>query len=481
MVDAQQISHALAGTIGEAFIKTDPGVLAQYAVDHIEPQVVIFPKNTQAVSEIVKYANQKNLALVPWGAGTKMSMGNPPQRLDLVVCTSRMNHMIDVDTANLTLTVEAGVKFRDIQARLATEEDRCYLPLEDLTTAAGELICSDREHKGSFLPIDPPFSDRATIGGIIAGNSSGPRRLLYTNPRDIIIGVRFVAPTGNIVGMGGKTVKNVSGYDISKLMVGSIGTLGILCDMTFRLLPLPEKMETLLLSFDTFTDATRFTDRIFDTQLLPAAVEVMNHRAFLYLEPNGLPDCKTGAYVVAIALEAYDEAVARMNREMQAIASECGAIDKLTLKEDKHGRFWLKVSNLALSVAHRFACVITAKLSYPISEWKGICESVESTLLADNIEHTLLAHAGTGVCQINLLLNHGDVVRVDQAIEDLDRLLSRCREAGGNLVIQSAPVDFKQRLRMWGQEGPDLVAIKRVKAHLDPSGIMSPGRFVGGV
>ena len=106
MVDAQQISHALAGTIGEAFIKTDPGVLAQYAVDHIEPQVVIFPKDTQAVSEIVKYANQENLALVPWGAGTKMSMGNPPQRLDLVVCTSRMNHMIDVDTANLTLTVE---------------------------------------------------------------------------------------------------------------------------------------------------------------------------------------------------------------------------------------------------------------------------------------------------------------------------------------------------------------------------------------
>ena len=136
---------------------------------------------------------------------------------------------------------------------------------------------------------------------------------------------------------------------------------------------------------------------------------------------------------------------------------------------------------MAFSVAQRISCFIKAKQSYPISEWKGICESVESTLLADNIEHTLLAHAGTGVCQINLLLNHGDVVRVDQAIEDLDRLLSRCREAGGNLVIQSAPVDLKQRLRMWGQEGSDLVVIKRVKAHLDPSGIMSPGRFVGGV
>jgi glycolate oxidase FAD binding subunit len=481
MVDAQQISHALAGTIDEAFIKTNPDVLAQYAVDHIEPQAVIFPKNIQTVSEIVKYANQKNLAIVPWGAGTKMSMGNPPRQLDLVVCTSRMNHMIDVDTANLTLTVEAGVKFKDIQARLATEEDRCYLPLEDLTTEAGEFICSDREHKGSFLPLDPPFSDRATIGGIIASNSSGPRRLLYTNPRDVIIGVRFVSPTGNIVGMGGKTVKNVSGYDIPKLMVGSIGTLGILCDMTFRLLPLPEKMETLLLSFDTFTGVTCFTDRILNSQLLPAAVEVMNHQAFLYSEPKVRPNFKTGVYVVAIALEAYDEAVARMSEEMQAMASECGATDRQTLKEDQHGRFWLKVSNLALTVRDRFAYVITAKLSYPISEWKGICEFVESILSADHIEHTLMAHAGTGVCQVNLLLNHDDRVKIDQAIEDLDRMLSRCRKIDGNLMIQNAPIELKQRLQMWGQEGTDLIAIKRVKARLDPSGIMSPGRFVGGI
>jgi glycolate oxidase FAD binding subunit len=481
MVDAQQISHTLAGSIGEAFIKTDPVALAQYAVDHIEPQAVIFPPNTQAVSEVVKYANQKNLALVPWGAGSKMSMGNPPQRLDLVVCTSRMNHMTDVDTANLTLTVEAGVKFKDIQARLATEEDRCYLPLEDLTTEAGEFICSDREHKGSFLPIDPPFSDRATIGGIIASNSSGPRRLLYTNPRDIIIGVRFVSPTGNIVGMGGKTVKNVSGYDIPKLMVGSIGSLGILCDMTLRLLPLPEKMETLVLSFDTFAGVTRFTDRILAAQLLPAAVEVMNRQAFLHLEPNTRPDFKTGAYVVAIALEAYDEAVARMNKEVQVMASECDATDWQRLKEDQHGRFWLKVSNLALSESDRFTCVITAKLSYPISEWKGIWESVESILASDHIEHSLLAHAGTGVCQVNLFLGHDDRVKIDRAIEDLNRILSRCREAGGNLMIQSAPVDLKKHLRMWGQEGSDLVAIKRVKARLDPSGIMSPGRFVGGI
>ena len=154
---------------------------------------------------------------------------------------ARMNHMLDVDTANLTITVEAGVKFRDVQARLATEEDRCYLPLGDLKTEAGEFVCSDQSHRGCFLPIDPPYSEKATLGGIVAANTTGPRRLLYGLPRDLVLGVRFVTPKGDIIGAGGKTMKNVSGYDVSKLMIGSLGSLGILCEMTLRLLPLLRK------------------------------------------------------------------------------------------------------------------------------------------------------------------------------------------------------------------------------------------------
>ena len=123
----------------------------------------------------------------------------------------------------------------------------------NLVTEADEVICSERSHSGCFLPMDPSCSNTATIGGIVATNSSGPRRLLYTQIRDMILGVRVVTPNGKIAGAGGKTVKNVSGYDISKFMVGSMGSIGILCEMTFKLLPLPEKMETLLVSFDSFS------------------------------------------------------------------------------------------------------------------------------------------------------------------------------------------------------------------------------------
>ena len=199
MKDLTEIVNGIAVIVGHEFVKAEPGDMTEYMVDNMTPRAVVFPKKTQEVSEVVKFANRENLAIVPWGSGSKMSLGNPPKRLDLVICTSRMNHMIDVDTSNLTITVEAGVKFRDIQARLATEEDRCYLPLEDLATEADEVICSDRSHSGCFLPIDPSCSNAATIGGVVATNSAGPRRLLYNLPRDMILGVRVVAPNGDIV------------------------------------------------------------------------------------------------------------------------------------------------------------------------------------------------------------------------------------------------------------------------------------------
>jgi glycolate dehydrogenase FAD-binding subunit len=479
MADSQQISNDLFGTIGVAGIKIDPEVLAGYSVDGIVPKAVIFPKDTQEVSEVVTYANQKNLAVVAWGSGSKMNMGNPPERLDLVVCTSRMNHMKDVDTANLTLTVEAGVKFRDVQARLATEEDRCYLPLEDLTTEADDMICSDRENKGSFLPIDPPFSDRATIGGMVATNSSGPRRLLYNNPRDVIIGVRFVSPTGDIVGMGGKTVKNVSGYDVSKLMVGSMGTLGILCDMTLRLLPLPERMETLLISFDALAGVSDFSNRIFETRLLPAAVEVLNREAFEQMGIGASSGFAPGRYIAAVALEAYHEAVDRMKKEMLEMAAVCGASGNLALQEAHHGRFWFKIGNLALSAAEKYTGLLTLHLNYQISNWKEIFELAEQALSAENIPHTLQAHTGIGVCKLNLLVAREDTNRTNKAVDIIDRLMARCLQAGGNLAVHNAPVDVKPRLKIWGEEGSDIGLIKRVKEHLDPAGIMSPGRFVG--
>jgi glycolate oxidase FAD binding subunit len=481
MVDSKEIIDGLAEIIGRDFVKTKPEIVSEYAVDKVSPMAVLFPKNTQQVSEIVKLANLRNLAIVPRGSGSKMSFGNPPKRLDLVLCTTRMNHMLDVDTANLTITVEAGVKFRDVQARLATEDDRCYLPLEDLATEGDEFICSDRSHSGCFLPIDPPFSEKATMGGIVAANSNGPRRLLYNLLRDHMLGVRFVTPNGDIVGGGGKTVKNVSGYDISKLMIGSIGTLGIICEITFKLLPLPEQLETLLFSFKTSSAACDFADRIFETSLLPAAVEILNAAAFSNLKAGAMPDLASDEFVVAVALEAFEEAVERMSKDIRDMARVLGATETVRLQDHAHLQFWLAVSSLDAALATTFSGLIRAKLNYRISEWKSIIEFVTHTLAQVNLKHAISANAGCGICTVSLLMEQNSDGLKNKAVEVMGKMLEHSRQAGGNLVIQYAPDDMKKRLGIWGELPFDFAVMKRIKEQMDPSGMMSPGRFVDGL
>jgi len=479
MAELKQILEELAGIAGQDRLKTDPGVTAQYAVDGVVPKAVVFPKDTRMVSAIVQCACRGNLAMVPWGSGTKMAMGNPPKRLDLVVCMARMNHMLDVDTANLTITVEAGVKFRDVQARLATEEDRCYLPLEDLKTEAGEFVCSDRSHSGCFLPLDPPFSERATLGGIVAANSTGPRRLLYGLPRDLVLGVRFVTPKGDIIGAGGKTVKNVSGYDVSKLMIGSLGSLGVLCEMTLRLLPLPEEMETLLFSFDSFSDAGAFAGAVLGTKLLPAAVEVANRAAFENMDFRGSMDFSPSSYVVLVALEAFDEAVARMRKELLAMASHFKAKGHALVQEDKHRLFWLTVGELQGTAFQRIPRLVALQLNYPFSAWKTIFEFADQTLSLAHLDHTMLCHTGNGLTLINLLPKPKGVDD-KSLVEAVRTLLAECRKAGGNLIVQRAPVELKNALPVWGEPGSDLPLMKRIRVEIDPANLMNPGRFAVG-
>ena len=471
----------LSETIGSDRVETQDAFLDKYAMDNLRPRAVIFPRNAREVSEVVRMANRENLCLVPWGSGTKIGMGNPLSRLDLVIVSSRMDHMLDVDTANLTITVEAGVRFRDIQARLATEEDRCYLPLEDLSKSGDELICSDRSNSGSFLPMDPPFSDIATIGGIVAANSSGPRRLLYRFPRDLLLGVRFVAPNGDIVGTGGKTVKNVSGYDISKLMVGSYGSLGFICEMTFKLLPLPERMETVLLSFRSFKDASALAEAVLDTPLVPAAVEIMNLMTCEHLSCRDSQNVRLGPYDVAVAMEAFEPAVKRMREEVLDMGRHLGASGDACFSEDEHRRFWLTVSHLQASATHRLNRSVTLLLTYPISMMAEMVGFVERSLSEKGIDHTLLVHAGTGACIITLCGDTDGGRGGRPTVSLIHDLLARCRESGGNLIIQSAPPDLKPHLKMWGEPGPDRLVMERIKRELDPSGIFSPGRFVGGL
>src|SRR4030067_197054 len=270
--------------IGGDHVIQDPDKLKAYAIDGKRPKAVVSPGTIGEISKIIAHASQQHLIIIPVGNGTKMGMGGIPKKIDILLSTHRLNRITDSDCENLTLSAESGITLNEVQKSLA------------------------KVGKGYFLPMDPPFTEKATLGGIVATNSSGPKRLLYGTARNLIIGTKAVFPNGDIIVSGGKTVKNVSGYDMCKLLIGSYGTLGILCEMTFKLLPLPEKEATLGLSYAALEDADGFVRELRGSQLIPSSIEILNGMAVQKMRDSmSMPP--NGNYLVAIGVEGVTESI----------------------------------------------------------------------------------------------------------------------------------------------------------------------------
>ncbi len=467
--------------IGRDHLWTDPEACSRYAVDGVIPRAVLFPGEVEEVSAIVRVACWENLSVVPRGGGTLMGKGGIPSRLDLVICTERLNRVIDIDPGNLTVTVQAGVRLFDLQKTLAGEENRCYVPVEDGGKESDESVCSLRENRGCFVPLDASAGNRATIGGIIAANTSGPRRLLYGLPRDIVLGVRHVVPTGEIIGMGGKTVKNVAGYDLCKLIIGSMGTLGVLCEMTLRLLPLPERSGTWLFVFPGLKEAAACVDAVFARPLVPCAMEILNRRACYDLSVKWPEQGNKGCFGVVAAFEGTEEAVDRMKTEVETLADGAGAVEKMYLDDDGHREFWSFYGSPGADSSGNRDEAVCLKLNYPLSRYREVLEWVETGGIGDHVPLASYTRAGSGVTRILVQLGNDRAEDSPAGPGWVKKLLAHVDGLGGNLVVEHAGPELKKHLPVWGAARGDLKVMEWVKKAMDPKGIFSPGRFVGHV
>jgi FAD/FMN-containing dehydrogenase len=283
------------------------------------------------------------------------------------------------------------------------------------------------------------------------------------------------------VGLGGKTVKNVSGYDMCKLMIGSRGSLGILGEMTLRLLPLPERFGTCLSGFSDLDEASRFVDRIFETKLLPSAVELMNGRGNGLLVEEGALEMDNHGYVVAVGLEGFEEAVERMGAEIAEMASASRSQNHAYLPDDSHRIFWDAYSNLVPKLSDQYPEMVSMKLNYPVSRYLDVIQSVESLCGEQRLAHALQAHAGSGMTMVHVLLEAGGEESAERVVSVAGELLEKCQSMSGNLVVEKASIPIKERLPVWGAPPQDFVVMKRIKEQMDPFGLFSPGRFVGGI
>jgi glycolate oxidase FAD binding subunit len=455
MSKADKPFSKLKEIVGESHIVKDSEKLQAYALDGKKPKVIVSPKTIEEVSKIVAYANQQQLAIIPRGNGTKLGMGRVPTKVDIVLSTLRLKKVTDSDCENLTLSVQSGITLKEVQKTLA------------------------KEGKGYFIPLDPPYTREATLGGIVATNSSGPKRLLYGTARDLIIGAKVVFPNGDAVVSGGKTVKNVSGYDMCKLLIGSYGTLGILGEITFRLLPLPEKEATLLIPFTKLEEADGFVRQLLGSQLIPTSMETLNATAAKKMKPP-VPtsnDC----YLVAIGLEGVSEGVERQISDMSEIAKKYGALKAEVLDPEQQKAFWTAFRDLSKGLAKNDPDSISLKSNFLISKCGQMVGSYEKMIKESGMDCAILTHSGNGVLYAYILPRKNSRPKSDSLVGLIGKLTDEAVKSGGNLVIESAPLTIKRNVDVWGKRRDDYPIMRRLKKEIDPAGILNPGRFLGGI
>jgi glycolate oxidase FAD binding subunit len=415
---------------------------ARFSVEGRTPCAVAWPGSPQEVARVVAAAAAAGVPVIPWGGGTRMALGAPPREGALVVVTRRLARVVEHEPGDLTATVETGLTLEVLQAALGAH--------------------------GQWLPLDPPDPGRATLGGVLATNAAGPRRHRYGTARDLVIGLRVAVadgtPEGALVRAGGKVAKNVAGYDLAKLYLGSLGTLGVLVEASLKLRPRPEADQACQATFPDLAMATAAAAAVLGDELEPYAVELWDPGALRLLHP-GAP---AGAAAVLLGFDGLAATVAWQLAAAERRLRALGASGVRPLEA------WPELRAAAAApLASATAGVPPAQLGAYLGEAATAVRAAGAELLAT-------AHAGEGIVTAVLVAPAGGRGTPD-VVAALTALRAGARVRGGHCVVEAAPLAAKAALSVWDPPGPAFALMRELKARLDPGGIMNPGRFVGGL
>lgn len=408
-----------------------------FSIDGFGPLTVARPQSVAELADLVRKAAADGTALYPVGGGTMLDYGLPPTKPGTAVDLRGLDRVIDYPARDMTITVQAGITIGRLQDTLKAE--------------------------GQQLPVDVPFPDRATLGGAVATNASGPRRFGHGTLRDYVIGITVVNDEGKEIRGGGRVVKNVAGYDLMKLYTGSLGTLGIIAQLTLKVKPLPEVVAAVV------------------APCKPEALEEILNRV--------LPKTATRPTVLSVA---NGPAAAQLGQETPAYSLVVGFEEKAATVD------W-QVTTLAKELPEGFArsssefrgdvaSGLFRRLGdFPLTSPRGL--TFKANLLpagtaaffrrADALDPrpALVAHAGNGIVFGHL---PGDL-GAERAKEILDGLGRMAAEWSGNVVVVRCPAEWKAVVPVWGRATPDRLVMRAVKEKLDPSRTFNPGRFVDGI
>ena len=422
--------------------------VVEYSVDGMTPQAVVFPPNRDALCRVLALASELKMRVIPWGGGTQMALGNPPKGVDIVVGLKGLDRLVAHEPYDLSATVEAGMTLEAVQRKL------------------GE--------RGQFLPLEAPLPSRATIGGILAANTSGPSRLSYGTARDWLIGIRVVHADGVSTKAGGKVVKNVTGYDLNKLYIGSLGTLAIIVEATFKIAPLPQARQTLAGSYTDLVPVVSAASRLLKLSFQPQALVVVDREAAQQLRVQ-LPLPQSN-YVLLTLLSG---APAALKRKVDDAAGAMGNSRQVEeLDESQNKELWQAITDLGWSEGS--VPYLSIKVSVLPSQVARLLEAVVAQDPSP-FRRGLVADVGSGVVRFLWWAEESQAPDLEAAQEVVSGMRETARALGGYAIIEKCPVELKRTLDVWGEAPASVDLMRRIKEQLDPEGILNPGRFVGGI
>ncbi len=432
--------------------------VVQYDIDGETPSAVVTPPAVEALAEMVRVAAEARLALVPAGEKTKLDFGGIPDRYDVAVRTAALNRVLAYDPGDLTLSVEAGINLAELQKRLA-------------------------EHK-QFLPLDPPFAPRGTIGGILAANSSGPLRHGYGTARDFTLGLEFVSEEGTRARSGGRVVKNVAGYDLHKLMIGALGSLGIITVANFRTFPQPPASATLGASFLGREGALALRRAIAESPLQPRALEVVSPRMARLLNlPNVMApgrEFPEGQWSLLMAAAGHAQVVQRHSFDFRGMAEAAGAAGWFNLEGAPETALWQRVANAPYEMATISEADTVMKITALPAAYGPLLDALERAAEEKQMSAGMLIR-GPGVVHLTLTPDESHQPAVPRLAAACHAVFDAAARAGGRALIERCPTELKRAVSIWGPPRQDLALMQQVKRTFDPRSIFSPGRFLAGI
>jgi glycolate oxidase FAD binding subunit len=415
------LRYKFIALVGKEYVQT---ATAADAIAGVQPKLVIEPGTESELAEVLRLSNEAGLAVIPRGGRTKLGWGNSPARADLILSTVRLNEIIEYAWADLTVTVEAGCTIQRLQETLA-------------------------QH-GQRLAVDPLWSEKATVGGVLSTNDSGALRLRFGALRDLIIGVTIALPDGTLASSGGKVVKNVAGYDLPKLVTGALGTLGVITRAVFRLHPLPRNTRSFSVSARDGAEIQEFVLAVQNSKL--AHTSLQSH-----FSSDTSPVCD-------ILFEGTEAGLAAQEVQLRKLSALASISEASTSR-------WMAREELWASADPATAAM--AKISILPATLARTMELVKRTAKEHELRWKALVYA-TGLGWLRL---EG---KADTLRGALQTLRVELQDQGGSVVALHRPEKMAE-FDAWGNAGDALPLMKAVKQQLDHKNTLNPGRFVGAI